>query len=86
MVQTSDVVVIGGGIIGLAVAYSLGRARVSVTLVERGAVGREASWAAAGYWSAVQEDDSAATHHTCRCAISRGASHGFPLTHLADQF
>ena len=28
----------------------------------------------------------AATHHTCRCAISRGASHGFPLTHLADQF
>jgi glycine oxidase len=49
MVQTSDVVVIGGGIIGLAVAYSLGRARVSVTLVERGAVGREASWAAAGY-------------------------------------
>jgi ribulose 1,5-bisphosphate synthetase/thiazole synthase len=28
MVQTSDVVVIGGGMIGLAVAYSLGRARV----------------------------------------------------------
>jgi glycine oxidase len=51
MVQTSDVVVIGGGIIGLAVAYSLGRARISVTLVERGAVGREASWAAAGYLS-----------------------------------
>jgi glycine oxidase len=51
MAQTSDVVVIGGGIIGLAVAYYLGRSRVSVTLVERGAVGREASWAAAGYLS-----------------------------------
>ena len=51
MTQTSDVVVIGGGIIGLAVAYALGREHVRVTLVERGAVGREASWAAAGYLS-----------------------------------
>lgn len=51
MPQTSDVVVIGGGIIGLAVAYYLGREKLQVTLVERGAVGREASWAAAGYLS-----------------------------------
>jgi glycine oxidase len=42
-------VVVGGGIVGLAVAYSLGREKLRVTLVERGAVGREASWAAAGY-------------------------------------
>jgi glycine oxidase len=49
--QTSDVVVIGGGIIGLAVAFYLSRERLRVTLVERGAVGREASWAAAGYLS-----------------------------------
>lgn len=51
MTQTSDVIIVGGGIIGLAVAYELGRAKVRVTLVERGAVGREASWAAAGYLS-----------------------------------
>ena len=51
MAQTSDVIVIGGGIIGLAVAYHLRRAQLGVTLVERGAVGREASWAAAGYLS-----------------------------------
>jgi len=51
MTQTSDVVVVGGGVIGLAVAYSLGREKVQVTLVERGAIGREASWAAAGYLS-----------------------------------
>jgi glycine oxidase len=51
MTQTSDVVVVGGGIIGLAVAYYLAREHVHVTLVERGAVGREASWAAAGYLS-----------------------------------
>jgi glycine oxidase len=49
--QTSDVIVIGGGIIGLAVAYHLRRAQLEVTLVERGGVGREASWAAAGYLS-----------------------------------
>ena len=42
---------VGGGIVGLAVAYFLARAGVGVTLVERGAVGREASWAAAGYLS-----------------------------------
>ena len=51
MTQTSDVVVIGGGIIGLAVAHYLAREHVQVTLVERGDVGREASWAAAGYLS-----------------------------------
>ena len=51
MAQTSDVVVIGGGIIGLAVAHYLAREQMQVTLVERGDVGREASWAAAGYLS-----------------------------------
>jgi glycine oxidase len=51
MAQTSDVVVIGGGIIGLTVAYYLAREHMQVTLIERGAVGREASWAAAGYLS-----------------------------------
>ena len=51
MAQASNVIVIGGGIIGLAVAYYLRRAQLGVTLVERGGVGREASWAAAGYLS-----------------------------------
>lgn len=51
MAATSDVIVIGGGMIGLSVAYALQRARLNVMLVERGVVGREASWAAAGYLS-----------------------------------
>lgn len=44
----SDVVVIGGGAIGTAVAYSLARAGRSVTLVERRGVGQEASGANVG--------------------------------------
>ncbi|HTY77810.1 MAG TPA: glycine oxidase ThiO [Candidatus Bathyarchaeia archaeon] len=51
MPRTSDVVVVGGGVIGLAVACYLSREKVRVTLVERGAIGQEASWAAAGYLS-----------------------------------
>ncbi len=42
------VLVIGGGIIGSAVAWRLARAGVEVTIVERGKAGQEASWAAAG--------------------------------------
>jgi len=51
MSRSADAVVVGGGVIGLAVAYYLAREKLAVTLVERGRVGREASWAAAGYLS-----------------------------------
>ena len=43
-----DVIVVGGGVIGLSVAYELARDGVSVTVLERGDFGREASWAGAG--------------------------------------
>ncbi len=46
--SSPDVVIVGGGIIGCATAYELGRMGLSVVVVERGAVGREASGAAAG--------------------------------------
>ncbi len=46
--NSPDVVIVGGGIIGCATAYELGRKGLSVVVVERGAVGREASGAAAG--------------------------------------
>lgn len=44
----ADFVVVGGGIIGMLTAYELARAGVKVVLVERGRLGREASWAGAG--------------------------------------
>ena len=46
--QGSDVVVVGGGIRGLCLAYYLARSGVSVTLVEKGFLGSGASSANAG--------------------------------------
>ena len=45
---SSDVVVIGAGVIGTAVAYSLARSGMTVTVVERRGVGLEASGANVG--------------------------------------
>jgi glycine oxidase len=50
-----DVLVVGGGVIGLAVARHLASRGASVTLVERGTPGQEASWAAAGMLSPLAE-------------------------------
>lgn len=46
--QATDVVIIGGGVIGCAIAYYLRKMDVDVTLLERGEVGGQASSAAAG--------------------------------------
>lgn len=46
--QSSDVIIIGGGVIGLAIARCLKRGGRDVTVMERQTPGREASWAAAG--------------------------------------
>lgn len=44
----ADVLIVGGGVIGLSLAYELAGAGVQVRVVERGLPGREASWAGAG--------------------------------------
>lgn len=46
--RTSDIVVIGGGIVGQATARALLGARFGVTILDRGPFGKEASWAGAG--------------------------------------
>lgn len=44
----SDVIVIGGGVVGLSIAYELSGRGVGVTVLDQGPLGREASWAGAG--------------------------------------
>ena len=43
-----DVLVVGGGVVGLSLAWELARNQSKVCVVERGELGREASWAGAG--------------------------------------
>lgn len=43
-----DVLIIGGGVIGLSLAWDLARHGRSVQVVDQGPLGREASWAGAG--------------------------------------
>ena len=43
-----DVIVIGGGVIGLSIAWELARHGVAVQVLEQGSFGKEASWAGAG--------------------------------------
>jgi glycine oxidase len=47
----SDILVIGGGVIGLMTARELSAAGADVTLVEMGGTGRESSWAGGGILS-----------------------------------
>ncbi len=48
MSQHPDVLILGGGVIGLSVAYYLAREGISVEVVDQADFGREASWAGAG--------------------------------------
>lgn len=49
------IVIAGGGIIGLSIGWEMVRQGHTVTIVERGEVGREASWLAAGMLAADAE-------------------------------
>src|SRR5438477_3760995 len=51
----ADVVIVGGGIIGLSVAWHLRREGVAVRLLERGQVGGQATGAAAGMLAPLAE-------------------------------
>lgn len=55
MDRTADVVIVGGGVRGLAIAYYLARAGVRVSVVERGQIGGGASSANAGLVNASQK-------------------------------
>ena len=46
--MTPDVLVVGAGVAGLGVAWRLAQSGLAVTVLDRGAAGRGATWAAAG--------------------------------------
>lgn len=54
-----DAVILGGGAIGCSIAWRLGQAGMRVVVVERGDVGREASFAAGGMLAPLAEADEA---------------------------
>lgn len=57
--MSSDFVIIGGGVIGLSIARDLHkRGAGSITIVDRGRIGAEASWAAAGMLAPNAECDA----------------------------
>lgn len=67
--ETADVAVIGGGVIGLAVARALSRRGAGqVALIERGRLGSEASHAAAGMLAPQAEADRADPFFELACA------------------
>jgi glycine oxidase len=43
-----DCLIVGGGVIGLSLAYELARHKLRVRVIDRGTPGKEASWAGAG--------------------------------------
>jgi glycine oxidase len=48
MAEAHDIVIVGGGVIGLSIAYALAREGAQPTVLDRRELGREASWAGAG--------------------------------------
>src|SRR5262249_18286225 len=48
MREHPDVLILGGGVIGLSTAWFLAEPGVRVAIVDKGDFGREASWAGAG--------------------------------------
>ncbi len=58
MADAHDVVIVGGGVIGLSIAFALAREGIRPTVVDRRDLGREASWAGAGLIPPVAENRS----------------------------
>ena len=80
------VVVVGGGVIGLAIAWRLAREGAAVTVVDRGQAGRAASWVAAGMLAPISEASFDDHDHVtfARASMARFPSFIAELEHDAD--
>jgi glycine oxidase len=54
-VETFDVAIVGGGVIGCSIAFELASEKLKILLLDKQEPGREASWAAAGMLSPAPE-------------------------------
>jgi glycine oxidase len=72
--QRDDVLIIGGGIIGCWLALELAEEKLSVTVLERGEPGREASWAAAGMLAPTAEHQE----HPALAALAQASAELYP--------
>lgn len=66
-----DVLIIGGGVIGLSIAYEAAGRGLSVILLEQGQLGQEASWAGAGIVPAGGDDRTGGPVHRMQSAANR---------------
>ncbi len=81
--NNADVIVVGGGVVGLAVAFRLQQRGRRVIVLERGRCGREASWAGAGVISAANPHRSDAMYHMHCESIDAYESFCHELTELS---
>lgn len=71
-----EIIVLGGGAIGLAVAWEMALRGADVTLLERGTIGGGTSWAAAGILPAAQSDRERSAGQRDPLDALRAHSHG----------
>lgn len=68
---TPDILIIGGGVIGLTTAYHLAREGVRVTVIDQGQFGKQASWAGAGILPDADPELAATPYHRFRAMSVR---------------
>jgi len=64
MADRRDVIIVGGGVVGLAVGYVLAREGLSCLILDRRETGREASWAGAGMLPPIGDAHRPPSHPT----------------------
>jgi glycine oxidase len=71
MAQHPDVLIVGGGVIGLTAAYVLAKQGWRVEVLEKGMLGMEASWAGAGIVPPGNPEHAASAYDRLRAVSSR---------------